>query len=150
MTNIETRDMPLNWDVYVTPGIPQIITSDLPPGTQRWMWSPIASTLIAGQRDAVLVDAFITIEQAHALVEWVAASGKNLTTIYITHGHGDHFFGIGALLDRFPKARAAATPAVVKRMHQQPSPESIPNSCTVPCPAQIPTHPLLANHTPAQ
>jgi glyoxylase-like metal-dependent hydrolase (beta-lactamase superfamily II) len=33
-----------------------------------------------------------------ALVDWVAASGKNVTTIYATHGHGDHFFGIGALL----------------------------------------------------
>jgi len=144
MTNIETRDMPLNWDVYVTPGIPQIITSDLPPGTQRWMWSPIASTLISGQRDAVLVDAFITIEQAHALVEWVAASGKNLTTIYITHGHGDHFFGIGALLDRFPKARAVATPAVVKRMHQQASPESIANFWSVRFPGQIPDRLVIA------
>jgi len=43
----------------------------------------------------------LTVEQAAALVEWVAASGKNLTTIYVTHGHGDHFFGIGAVLNRF-------------------------------------------------
>ncbi len=96
----------LHWDVFVTPGIP-MVTSDLPPGATQGMWSPIASTLIYGKRDAVLVDAFITIEQADALVDWVAASGKNLTTIYVTHGHGDHFFGIGALLDRFPNARAA-------------------------------------------
>jgi glyoxylase-like metal-dependent hydrolase (beta-lactamase superfamily II) len=33
----------------------------------------------------------LRVEQAAGLVEWVAASGKNLTTIYITHGHGDHF-----------------------------------------------------------
>ena len=69
------------------------------------MWSPISSTLISGKRDSVLVDTFITVEQADILVDWVAASGKNLTTIYVTHGHGDHFFGIGALLDRFPNAR---------------------------------------------
>jgi glyoxylase-like metal-dependent hydrolase (beta-lactamase superfamily II) len=62
-----------------------------------------------GERDAVLVDTFFTVDQGDALVDWVAASGKNLTTIYITHGHGDHFFGIGALLDRFPKARALTT-----------------------------------------
>src|SRR5216684_2076350 len=55
MTDIETRDIPLNWDVFVTPGIPQSITSDLPPGTEQWMWSPISSTLISGQRDAVIV-----------------------------------------------------------------------------------------------
>src|SRR6266850_8151651 len=98
MTEVATRrDIPLNWDVFVTPGIP-MVTSDLPPGVKQGMWSPISSTLIYGKRDAVLVDAFITIEQADALVDWVAASGKNLTTIYFTHGHGDHFFGIGALL----------------------------------------------------
>jgi len=79
----------LHWDVFVTPGIPTV-TSDLPPGTKQQMWSPIASTLIYGKRDAILVDAFITVEQADALVDWVAASGKNLTTIYATHGHGDH------------------------------------------------------------
>jgi glyoxylase-like metal-dependent hydrolase (beta-lactamase superfamily II) len=111
----------LNWDVFVTPGIPTV-TSDPPPGTKQLMWSPISSTLISGRRDAVLVDAFITVEQTRALVDWVAASGKNLTTIYARHGHGDHFFGIGALLDRFPNARAVATPDVVKVMRQQASP----------------------------
>ncbi len=143
MTDIETRDIPLNWDVFVTPGIPTV-TSDLPPGTQQRLWSPISATLISGQRDAVLVDAFITVEQAHALVEWVEAHGKNLTTIYVTHGHGDHFFGIGALLERFPKARAVATPAVVKFMHQQASPESIANFWGVRFPGQIPDRLVIA------
>jgi glyoxylase-like metal-dependent hydrolase (beta-lactamase superfamily II) len=143
MTNIETRDIALNWDVFVTSGIP-VVTSDLPPGTQQRMWSPTSSTLIYGKRDAVLVDAFFTVEQADALVKWVAASGKNLTTIYITHGHGDHFFGIGALLDRFPNARAVATPAVVKLMHQQASPEFVANFWSVSFPGQIPDRLVIA------
>jgi hypothetical protein len=42
---------------------------------------------------AVLVYAFITVEAADALMDWVGASGKNLTTINATHGQGDHFFG---------------------------------------------------------
>ena len=46
----------LHWDVFVTPGI-SMVTSDLPPGATQGMWSPIASTLIYGKRDAVLVDA---------------------------------------------------------------------------------------------
>jgi hypothetical protein len=54
--------MPLNWDVFVTPGIP-ISTSDLPPGMERAMFQAIASTLIYGKRDAVLVDAFMTDKQ---------------------------------------------------------------------------------------
>ena len=143
MTDIETRDMPLNWEVFVTPGIP-IVTSDLPPGTQQRVFSPISATLISGQRDAVLVDALLTVEQAHALVEWVAASGKHLTTIYVTHGHGDHFFGIGALLERFPKACAVATPAVVKRMHQQASPAYIANFWDAQFPGQIPDRLVIA------
>src|SRR5258708_6357195 len=139
MTDIETRDIPLSWEVFVTPGIP-VVTSDLPPGIEQRMWSPISATLISGQRDAVLVDALMTVEQAHALVEWVEAHGKNLTTIYVTHGHGDHFFGLGALLERFPTARALATPAVVQRMQQQASPAYVANFCVALFPPQTP-HP---------
>jgi hypothetical protein len=57
MTELRTRDIPVNWDVFVTPGIPTV-TSDLPPGTRQQMWQPISSTLIYGKRDAILVDAF--------------------------------------------------------------------------------------------
>src|ERR1700689_3512946 len=94
----------------------QGLTRNLPPGKEKWMWVPTSATLIYGEREAVLVDAFLTVEQASAVVDWVAAHGKNLTAIYITHGHGDHFFGIGALLDRFPNAKAVATPNVRKVM----------------------------------
>ena len=114
----------LNWDVFVTPGIP-IVTRDLPPGLREAYFQAMASTLIYGMRDAVLVDAFMTVKQANALADWVAAKGKNLTTIYITHGHGDHWFGIGTLLERFPNARAVATPDVVKVMRQHASPEGL-------------------------
>jgi glyoxylase-like metal-dependent hydrolase (beta-lactamase superfamily II) len=107
----------LNWDVFVTPGIPTV-TSDLPPGMKQQMWSLISSTLIYGRRDAVLVDAFITVGQEGALVDWAAASGKNLTMIDATHGHGDHFFGARTILQRFPRARLVAAPDVVKIMRQ--------------------------------
>ena len=133
----------LKWDVLVTPGIPTA-ASDLAPGTKQRMWSPISSTLIYGERDAVLVDTFITVEQADILVDWVAASGKNLTTIYVTHGHGDHFFGIGALLDRFPNARAVATPDVVKLMRQQASPDAVANFWSAFFPGQIPDRLVIA------
>jgi glyoxylase-like metal-dependent hydrolase (beta-lactamase superfamily II) len=108
------------------------------------MWVPTSATLIYGERDAVLVDAFLTVEQASAVVEWVAASGRNLTTIYITHGHGDHFFGIGALLDRFPKAKALATPNVLQLMRQQMSPEFVAGFWNARYPGQIPGHLVVA------
>ncbi len=69
----------LKWDVLVTKR--QGLNRDLPPGKEEWMWVPTSATLIYGERDAVLVDAFLTVEQAHAAVEWVAASGKNLTEV---------------------------------------------------------------------
>src|SRR5688500_18031290 len=117
MTEVGTRDIPLKWDVFVTPGIP-IATSDLPPGTKQGMFAAIASTLISGRRDAVLVDACMTPKQADALVHWVARRGENLTTSYLTRCHGDHCFGIGALLDRFPNARAVGARDVVRLMRQ--------------------------------
>jgi glyoxylase-like metal-dependent hydrolase (beta-lactamase superfamily II) len=136
--------MPLNWDVFITPGIP-IVTSDLPPGMKQAMFQAIASTLIYGKRDAVLVDAFMTVKQADALVDWVVASGKTLTTIYITHGHGDHWFGMGALLERFPNARAVATPNVVKVMRQHASPELLEKVWKVGFPGQIPERVVIAD-----
>ena len=127
----------LGWDVFVTPGIP-IVTRDLPPGVTQAYFQATASTLIYGARDAVLVDAFMTVKQANALADWVAAKNKNLTTIYITHGHGDHWFGVGTLLERFPNARAVATPDVVKVMRQNASPEFLARFWKAAFPDQIP------------
>jgi glyoxylase-like metal-dependent hydrolase (beta-lactamase superfamily II) len=143
MTGLATRPTPLKWEVLVTKR--QGLTRDLPPGKEQWMWVPTSATLIYGKRDAVLVDAFLTVEQIEALVQWVAARGKNLTTIYVTHGHGDHFFGIGAVLDRFPNARAVATPDAVKVMRKQASPEVVANFWNARYPGQIPKRLVLAD-----
>jgi glyoxylase-like metal-dependent hydrolase (beta-lactamase superfamily II) len=61
----------------------------------------------------VLVDTAITVDQNQKLVDWIAHSGKNLTTIYTTHGHGDHFFGVNTIQKKFPKARFVATREVI-------------------------------------
>src|SRR6266705_7059852 len=110
----------LNWDIFVSSQIPAV-AGDLPPGATEMKWSPISSTLISGERDAVLVDTFITVEQNRALAEWIEASGKNLTTIYATHGHGDHFFGVNTIQKRFTKARFMATREVIAVMQKQAS-----------------------------
>ena len=131
-----TEKISLTWDVFLAPSIPAI-TSDLPPGEKQRPWPPISSTLISGERDAVLVDTPITVEQARALANWVAARGKNLTTIYATHGHGDHFFGASTVLERFPGARFVARPEVVEIMRQQASPESLATYWNPRFPGQI-------------
>jgi glyoxylase-like metal-dependent hydrolase (beta-lactamase superfamily II) len=129
----------LTYDVHVAPSIPTAV-ADLPPGADQRFWSPISSTLISGERDAVLVDTPLTLEQARALTDWVVASGKNLTTVYVTHGHGDHWFGLATLLDRFPDARAVAVPSVVGQMHRQATPEFLEKFWNTRFPGQIPEH----------
>src|ERR1700746_2900735 len=61
----------LNWEVFVTPGIP-IITRDRPVGVRETFFQAMASTLIYGNKDAVLVDAYLTTKQANCLADWVA------------------------------------------------------------------------------
>jgi len=138
-----TQKTSLRWDMFLAPSIPAI-TSDLPPGEKQRPWPPISSTLISGERDAVLVDTPITVEQARALANWVSASGKNLTTIYATHGHGDHFFGTSAVLERFPGARFVARPDVIKIMRQQASPESLATFWNPRFPGQISSNLAIA------
>jgi glyoxylase-like metal-dependent hydrolase (beta-lactamase superfamily II) len=108
----------LAYTTYVAPAKP-VVSSEVAPGESQEMWSPTSATLIYGDTDAVLVDALMTMDEGRALADWIAASSRNLTTIYITHGHGDHFFGATAVLDRFPQARMVATDGVAERMREQ-------------------------------
>jgi len=113
-------------------------TRVLPSGTESLKWVTNTATLIYSEHDAVVVDTFATIDQNRQLVDWITNSGKNLTTIYITHAHGDHSFGIKILLDRFPNARAIAASAVVKAMQKQIDPNFIENYWNKLFPNQIP------------
>ena len=132
----------LHWSVLTAkrPGL----SRDLPPGQEKWTWVANSSTLISGEQDAVLVDTFLTTEQSQTLLDWVVASGKNLIAIYITHGHGDHFFGLAPLLARFPFAKALAIPEVVRAMETQISPAVVDGFWRKRIPGQIPDRLLVA------
>ncbi len=114
-------------------------TKGVPPGKEALAWVTNTVTLIYGQRDAVLVDTFLSAQHSQELVDWVAEIGKNLTTIYVTHAHGDHFFGLKLLLDRFPNAKAIATASVVNAIRDQIKPEYIRSFWEPRFPGQIPS-----------
>jgi len=123
MSMIETTGTILDWDVTTVKRAG--LSRDLPSGNPDLMWVANSSTLIYGERDAILVDTFLTAGQSKTLLDWVVSRERNLTAIYVTHGHGDHFFGLAPLLDRFPRARAVAVPEVVDEMKTQLSPASL-------------------------
>jgi len=114
-------------------------TQGLPPGKEDLAWVTNTVTLIYGQRDAMLVDTFLSVQHSEELVDWVVESGKNLTTIYITHAHGDHFFGLKLLLDRFPKATAFATASSVAGMRNQINPDFVRSFWEPRFPGQVPS-----------
>ena len=73
----------------------------------------VNSTLIYGDRDAILVDTQFVRSEAYRVAAMILESKKNLTTVYITHGHPDHYFGIAVLKQAFPNAKFVALPATI-------------------------------------
>ncbi len=103
-----------SYDVFVNDPLPH--GTGLLPNGEPQGGSPIASTLIYGREHAVLTDPGFTTEQARAIGDWVAGTGRSLTDIFITHGHGDHWFAAGLLAERFG-ARVVATEGTIAKMH---------------------------------
>ena len=96
------------------------MTRDVPAGDNEDLrWVANSATLIYGDQDAVLVDTFMTIGENQRLVDWVRTHGRNLTHIFLTHGHGDHVYGVGQLLEAFPGAQAVATAGTVAEARRE-------------------------------
>jgi len=125
MTGPAEADSPLEWKLFIRRRASA--TQGVPPGKDDLKWVANTATLIYGRTDALLVDAFLSDAQTAELADWIAATGKRLSTIYITHAHPDHFFGLKLLRDRFPGARAIAAPQVVDAMRTALAPESVEN-----------------------
>jgi glyoxylase-like metal-dependent hydrolase (beta-lactamase superfamily II) len=102
------------------------------PGGPGWddstpaTWPASTSTLISGDRDAVLVDALLTTSEGERLAAWLRHTGKQPRMIFVTHGHGDHFFGAGPVLDAFPRAQLMASDQqVVDQARGQTTPQAM-------------------------
>src|SRR5262245_1428417 len=109
-----STNVTLTYDVLVNDPPPHNSTGLLPNGEPKG-GSPVASTLIYGREDAVLTDPAFTTDQVRALGDWIAGKSRNLTDIFITHGHGDHWFAAGLLAERFG-ARVVATAGTIAQM----------------------------------
>ena len=79
----------------------------------------VASVIVTGKKDAALIDAQWTLSNAHRVVAEILETGKQLKTIYVTHAHPDHYFGLGPVAEAFPKARVIALPSVAQTINKQ-------------------------------
>jgi glyoxylase-like metal-dependent hydrolase (beta-lactamase superfamily II) len=73
----------------------------------------VTSTLVYGEKDAILIDPQFLLSEAHKVAAMILESKRNLTTVYSTHAHPDHYFGLAVMKPSFPGARLVALPAVV-------------------------------------
>src|SRR3712207_2365345 len=92
----------------------EVVASPMVDVTIGGQFSPTTASILSGPTEAVLVDTLFLAEDVERLGKRIEATGKQLTTIYITHAHVDHYFGLDALLKRFPDARGVALPSVVE------------------------------------
>ena len=133
----------LTYAVHVADGMPTT-NSDVPPDLTERSWSPTSSILISNGGEALLVDPLFTIAQSEGLLRWLGERDAPVTSVYVTHGHGDHWFGLGAVLQQYPAARAFALPEVVEDMAYQSSPEVLKAVWRAWFPEQIPERLVLA------
>jgi glyoxylase-like metal-dependent hydrolase (beta-lactamase superfamily II) len=73
----------------------------------------VNSTMIIGERDVLVIDPQFSLSEAHKLAAEILESKKRLVTIYSTHAHPDHLFGLAVLKQAFPEAKIVALPATV-------------------------------------
>ena len=79
----------------------------------------VASVIVTGKTDAALIDAQWTLSNSHRVVAEIQESGKRLETVYVTHAHPDHYFGLGPIAEAFPSARVIALPEVAATINRQ-------------------------------
>lgn len=78
----------------------------------------VTSVLVSGAREAILIDAQFSTLDAQKVADLIRASGKRLTTIYISHGDPDYYFGLETLKQAFPDAKILATPQTVAHIKE--------------------------------
>lgn len=126
----------LKYDVFTN--VRDSVSRGLPTGTEKLQWVANTATLVYGERDALLVDTFMTKEANLKLIDWIKAHHVTLKYIYITHAHADHFFGAGMIKDAFDSAKIIATQATADGIPAIMTPSMISSTWEALFPGQLP------------
>ena len=121
----QTKSSNLQYKVFTVtrPGLTR--DPEMPATPDNLKWVSNSSTFIYGDQDGALIDCFLTIDQTKQLIDFILTLGKNLKYIYITHPHGDHYFGLKLLLDRFPSAKGVTSASAAEAMLAHIEPDSV-------------------------
>jgi glyoxylase-like metal-dependent hydrolase (beta-lactamase superfamily II) len=79
----------------------------------------VASVIVMGKENAALIDAQWSLSNGHRVAAEILETGRRLETIYITHAHPDHYFGLGPIAEAFPAAKVIALPEVARTINKQ-------------------------------
>ncbi len=77
------------------------------PGTKAIF--PVTSTIVYGDKEAMLIDAQFQKQFAEQLVKEIKATGKKLTTVFISHSDPDYYFGLDVIKKAFPNVKIIST-----------------------------------------
>ncbi|WP_421508038.1 MBL fold metallo-hydrolase [Erwinia rhapontici] len=78
----------------------------------------VSSEIISGPHEVVLIDAQFQRNDAEALVKRIKATGKTLTTVFISQSDPDFYFGLDTIKRAFPQVKILATAATVDLIKQ--------------------------------
>lgn len=98
--NVSAADAPLELDVY------QADSNSF----------YVSSVLVKGETEAALIDAQFTLADAHQVVAKILRSGKKLTTVYVSHGDPDYYFGLEVIKQAFPDVKIYASAETLKHI----------------------------------
>jgi glyoxylase-like metal-dependent hydrolase (beta-lactamase superfamily II) len=81
-----------------------------PAGQNGFFRAPV---LVFGAKEAVLIDGGFTLPDGKTVADAIKATGKTLTTIYISQSDPDYYFSLGPIKAAFPDAKVIAASATV-------------------------------------
>ena len=81
-----------------------------PTGDKGFFRAPV---LLSGAKEAILIDGGFSLPDGRAVAEAIKASGKTLTTIYVSQSDPDYYFSLGPIKTAFPAAKVLAAPETI-------------------------------------